>query len=270
MTRLAFVAIAVLALAGCGAAQSSAEQAVSESPEKTAEAGTSRFTVSFGESPVMSGAFDYENGSGAFAKNNDMPEMIWTREAVYTPLDFYAFGVELQGKRWIETNLQLGASPLFLPFANSPSELLGFLRAASDVEKLETGSERGVDVTRYRAQLRMDRAIEELPKDQRESMRVTIKEYWADAAEAGIPVDLAIDGEGRLRKVSMPIPEASRLTLEFYDYGAKVDVKAPPADQVLTWEEFNDAMKQACEGVDEQGFGDSDEVAACATMMFDD
>ena len=261
LARAAPTAFAILLIAGCGAAESSSE-AVADSANKTAQAGTSRLRITFDEVVTMSGAFDYESGTGVFAQNKGMPDTIWTSKAVFVSIDAYA-PIDIKGKRWIETNLVLGTTPLFQPFAGSPSELLTFVRAAGDVENVETGSERGVSVTRYRARLDLERALEELPGDERDLMRATIKQYWPEGTEGGLPVELAIDGEGRLRKVSMPIPEESRLTLEFYDYGVEVDAKAPPPEQVMSWEEFHAAMKDHCAGADEKGLGDSDEAAAC-------
>jgi hypothetical protein len=34
------------------------------------------------------------------------------------------------------------------------------------------------------------------------------------------------------------IPEDEQVVVEFYDYGVEVDAKAPPADEVITWEEM--------------------------------
>jgi hypothetical protein len=41
---------------------------------------------------------------------------------------------------------------------------------------------------------------------------------------------------GRLRRVSVTIPEDKPLVVEFYDYGVEVEAKPPPAGEVMTWE----------------------------------
>lgn len=265
MCRLLAALVIVLPLfAGCGSEATSSEQAVSDSAEKTAQAGSSRVAVSFNGSRFMTGAFDYGDGTGAFAQDGGPPTIIYTKDAAYTELaGDLRISAELEDKGWIKSDLNGGSAALFQPFAGSPTELLGFVRAASDVENIDTGQERGVEVTRYHARLDVERAVEELPEDERDRFRAMIEQYWPDGAKAGIPFELAIDHDGRLRKVTTTIPVDARLTLEFYDYGVDVDAKPPPADEVISWSELVESLRAACERVDEQGFGEGDDVAAC-------
>jgi hypothetical protein len=250
--------------AGCGSEATSSEQAVSDSAEKTAQAGSSRVAVFFDGSLFMTGALDYGDGTGAFAQDGGPPTIIYTQDAAYAELaGDLRVSAELEDKGWIKSDLNGGSAALFQPFAGSPTELLGFVRAASDVEKIDAGQERGVEVIRYHARLDVERAVEELAEDERDGVRAMIKQYWPDGAKAGIPLDLAIDREGRLRKVALTIPEDERLAVEFYDYGVEVDAKPPPADEVISWDDLVERMRAACESVDEQGFAEGDGVAAC-------
>ena len=52
---------------------------------------------------MVSGAFDYESGTGVFKSNGPMPGMIWTPDSVYTSLETHAQGLKLPGKHWSRT-----------------------------------------------------------------------------------------------------------------------------------------------------------------------
>jgi hypothetical protein len=114
-----------------------------------------------------------------------------------------------------------------------------------EVERIDTGEDRGVEVTRYKAEVGVDRAAKELPTGERGLFRRLVRQYWTDDAKSGIPFELAIDGQGRLRRVSVTIREDEPLVVEFYDYGVEVDAKPPPTDQVVTWDGMGKSIEEA-------------------------
>jgi hypothetical protein len=222
--------------AGCGSAEATRESVVADTAEKTAAAGSSRIALLVDGKQLGTAAFDYERESGIAEVDGDV-QIIYTPKATYTSLG--AIRPEAgDKKRWVEYEFSGDSRGPFYPLPGHPSDLLGFLQAASDVEKIDTGEERGVEVTRYRARLDVERALQQLPEGERDTSRQMIRQYWPDAAKAGIPFELAIDGESRLRLVSLTIPEDEALVVEFYDYGVEVDAKPPPADEVVKWEEL--------------------------------
>jgi len=241
--RRALLSIAVLLplIAGCGAAQTP-EQAVSDSPKKTAKAGTSRLAASFDGKPLVTAVLDYEEETGVVEMRGKAQQIV-TRDAVYTRITAFDLQTEKLGKKqWIRNDAASESRGLFQPIAANPAELLDLLSTASDFEKVDTGEERGVAVTRYRAKLGVERALKELPERERVVLRETIRQYWPDGAKAAIPLELAIDEKGRLSKVAVTVPDDERLVLEFYDYGVEVDPKPPPADEVVTWQELATLM----------------------------
>jgi hypothetical protein len=210
---------------------------VADSAEKTAAAGSSRIALSLDNKQLGTAAFDYEQRSGVVEVDGNV-QMIYTPETIYTSLAAIHPRAN-DRKRWVEYDLMGEARGPFNPFASNPVELLRFLKGASDVERIDTGNERGAEVTRYRARLEIDRAVNEMPAGERESVRDLVRSYWGVGAKEDIPFELAVDGDGRLRRVSVTIRENKPLDVEFYDYGVEVHAKAPPADEVITWEEFS-------------------------------
>lgn len=256
MSRLGWVAgslLATFALAGCGARSSS--NAVADSADKTSAAGSSRLELVVREGNASAtrfgGIYDYERSVGRFASTSEAKEsedegsiqLLYTEDASYINLG--AFHTKT-GKRWLKSSV--GEGELFPPFARTPADLLRFLRAASEVEKVDSEEVRGVEALHYRARLDLDRAAAEVPKKDREDVRAMFRAYWVDQKQ--VPFDLWIDGDGRLRRVQIEIPESqapsSELTLDVFEYGVAVDVKPPPADQVITEDELAQLLVGEC------------------------
>lgn len=198
--------------------------------------------MSYGGRKLATAAFDYDKQIGVVEFRGDVQQIV-TSDAVYTKLAVFDIPLEKLGKkRWVRNDDASKARGLFQPVAVRPAQLVAFLSTVSDVEKIGTGEERGVPVTRYRARLDVERALNELPERERVILGETIREYWTDGATAGIPVDLAVDAEGRLSRVTVIVPDDTPLVLEFYDYGVVVKPTAPPADEVVTWQETTDLL----------------------------
>jgi hypothetical protein len=58
-----------------------------------------------------------------------------------------------------------------------------------------------------------------------------------------IPADVWVDGKGRLRKVLLRVAAASSNTkgsvaFEYFELGARVNVEAPPASEVVDFQEL--------------------------------
>jgi hypothetical protein len=224
-----------LALAGCGVAPSP-EQALSDSTGTTAEAGSSRIAVSYDGEPFLTGTFDYQRGAGLVDGPGGLPATIITEDAVYNEISGY-------GKRhWLELPVDSGPE-LLEPFANSTKELFGFLSAAGEVERIGSGVERGEEVTRYRARVNVERALLEVPQRERAKLRALFDMYWPGSERTGIPVRLALDAEGRIRRVDLTVLDLEHV-IELYDYGVKVDAKPPPANEVISYDEIQELEQE--------------------------
>jgi hypothetical protein len=125
----------------------------------------------------------------------------------------------LDGKAWVKLDLaSLGqgadnATGGGLAQAD-PGGVLDLLRDIGDVETIGPETLRGVPTTHYRGTI--------------------------DGAPA--PVDVWVDGDGQTRKVAATVDRAGikvDTEMEYYDFGVKLDVSAPPADEVL---DFSDVF----------------------------
>jgi hypothetical protein len=139
-----------------------------------------------------------------------------------------------------------------------PTEPLEQLRSVSaDVTERGTEDVRGVRTTRYTAMIAYDKVMASLDSDQRAQLEQAAGST-VDLTSLSVPMDVWIDGEGLPRRVTLDLASMltaaaaatgtgttagvdaagmldrfSRMTIEFFDFGAPVDVAAPPAGQVV-------------------------------------
>ena len=261
-----FVPLSLLVVA-CGAAKST-NLDLGTIAGKTA-ADSSRISVSYGGKEYFVGQFDFETGIGSFRsgdrKHDDSWDQIVTAEATYTRLFFVlgaVSGSDAHSKDWVKANTSGGGDGLFGFGFSDPSAILALLKGASSVEEVDSGEERGVAVTRYRARLDLERALSQVPARDRASLRATIRQFWVDGAPDGILLELAVDRDGLLRSVEVSIPDGEALGIDFFDYGVEVNVEAPPDSEVMTWEDLFDRLQERCAKAK-----DTDEISqACVSL----
>ncbi len=277
-------ALAALLLAACGGGGSSASEApdgggavLASAAEATREAGSSRvaFTLTtdlpaeVAQDPVTftgEGEFDYTSRSGrvaydfsdllaTFGQTSSEPvEMRFLDNVFY--MKFPLLAAFLPGaKEWIEFDLEslgedagIDLSQLQQLGQSDPSQALDYLRATGQVEEVGTEQVDGVETTHYTGTIRLDAVAEQVPADQRDAVREAIEKLQQSGLEE-IPVDVWVDGDDLVRKMSMtytakvPVEgetkdASSTVTMEFSDYGVEVDVQPPPADQVTSLAEL--------------------------------
>lgn len=220
----------LLAVTGCGAQESSDPAAQAAKP--STEAGSSRIAVSYSGAPdfAVSGAMNYAEGTATITFGSG--RFIATRDAVYVQLP--ADSSPSERTLWQKVVDDPSPPTEFLhPFGGSPTKLLELIRSASDIKELDAGTERGERVTRYRARVDVDRALQQVNEGDRASLGYAIKQYWPQEGNIELPATLSIDAAGRLRRIDVRVPGKQTLTIEFYDYGVDVDAKAPPPNQVV-------------------------------------
>jgi hypothetical protein len=125
---------------------------------------------------------------------------------------------------------------------NDPRQMLDQIRAVSgDVEKLGTEEIRGVDTTKYRAEVDIRRYPDRLPPAQREQARVAVEKLVEQVGNDTYPMTLWIGDDELVRRVrieydfEIPGQEGKAsfsMTMEFFDFGAPIDVEPPPAKEV--------------------------------------
>ncbi|MEZ5098741.1 MAG: hypothetical protein R3C15_02830 [Thermoleophilia bacterium] len=237
--------------------------------DKAAEAGSARIALTStigtpqGDLTLTGeGAVDYASQTGVLTMDlsgaGGLGLPIGTGEdasidIVYDPTAVYmripALGQALGSDRpWLKMDLAslaaaqgLGGGQLSQFGSSDPTKALEFLRGASD-DFAEVGQEdvRGVAATHYRGTVSLDRIPDTVPAEQRAALEQQLA-VLKQSGVSSIPMDVWIDGEGRVVKLTQQLtltpagttePQEASTTVELYDYGTDVSVEVPPADQV--------------------------------------
>jgi hypothetical protein len=164
--------------------------------------------ASFGSHGVISGegGIDFEHQNSTFTV--DAGPMGQVEQRVVDAVMYLRMG---DGK-WTKLDLPKGAAGAGTGFSQlDPTKLLDYLRRVSNnVTNEGTETVRGVETTHYRATI-------DLP------------------GGGSLPIDVWIDDQGYARKATLnaDVSGASfNVVFEMYDFGAPVNVQAPPADEV--------------------------------------
>ena len=246
------VAAALVAAAVLSSRGGLEEDAVAAAATKTGQAGSSRVAIQLtgnvlGRDVELrgQGAFDYEAARGSFeldassVLSGAAVEVRAVDSTLYVrvppALSFFVPSV----KPWLAVRGDRSLDAFGLgELQQNPGELLGLLRASSTrVTKTGGAVVRGVDTTRYTAQLELTKALEAnagslgLTSIEREQLRRAADELRRQAKQTTLPVGVFVDGDGLVRRLTMA-SDGERVTLDFWDFGANVDVQAPPAADV--------------------------------------
>ncbi|MEQ1786182.1 MAG: hypothetical protein ABL966_03945 [Acidimicrobiales bacterium] len=134
--------------------------------------------------------------------------------------------------------------------AYDPATILEALRGVTG-EPTVVGPEvvRGVDTTRYTANLDLAEAIASAPESQRERLEAQLEQLGSLDGTA-VPVDVWIDGDGLPRRVQMDMAQmfaalgagddaVATMTMELFAFGDPVEIEVPSPDEVTP---FTDVM----------------------------
>ena len=172
---------------------------------------------------------------------------------------------ELGGKPWVKLDVSalmrkagvdVDTGSLFQGQSNDPTSGLGLLRGADNVVKIGSEQVRGEDTTHYRLDVSLDKAIADAPTPEAKDAMTKLANLYTVRT---FPVEVWLDGNGRLRRFQESLDTAIRLpaglqtqgnplqghvtiTYELFDFGSEVDTQIPPADQVT---DFAALLKQA-------------------------
>jgi hypothetical protein len=196
-------------------------------------------------------------------------EQIFEGDVIYmrTPAPAKQFGVK---KPWLRVDSKLAGQALGIDPGqlgqlgnNDPRQMLDQIRSVSgDVEKLGGEKVRGVDTTKYRAEVDIRRYPDRLPPAQREQARVAVEKLVEQTGTDTYPMTLWIGDDKLVRRVrieydfEIPGQEKKadfRMTMEFFDFGAPVDVTPPPAKDVQDLGQLAAALGQQGQGQQGQG-----------------
>lgn len=238
--------------AACGSRSVLELDPVASAAAKTDEAGSSRiaFAVTadvLGSDVTLrgSGAFDYEaergrleldasslvRGARVEVRAVDSTLYVRVPAALSLWLPSVKPWVAVRGERSLDA---FGLGEL----QQDPGKLLGLLRASSTrVTKTGTAVVRGVETTRYTAQLELTRALEAnadrlgLSERERAELRRAAEELRRQSRRTTLPVVVFVDDEGFVRRLTLAA-DGDRISVDLWDFGADVVVEAPPASDV--------------------------------------
>ena len=272
---LATLAIPLLLATACSGDDEGAEvltgesalAALQSSPDAVAEAGSGRVAMTMDmslEGEEMSMEITGEFVEDRFRMVMDMSEIAaqtgedlppgfdGTMEMIMAGTSFYLrmpFLDEMIGEEgiWVGMSLEdLGIAGDSLGLGagtNNPTSVVEMLRGSSgDVEELGTEEIRGVETTGFRAEIDIAQALEEMPDD----VRSTVEGQLGDVSGT-FPVEVWIDGDGLPRRVSMDMSElmgqmveggSVAAVMDFFDYGADIEIEEPDASKVKPFEEL--------------------------------
>lgn len=221
----------------------------------------------------MKGAFDNKAKTATMTMASDVAggsfeyEMRMIDDAVYMKMgDLGGFFQMPEGKSWIkipaEGDAAMGAMSGSQAF--EPTELLTQLESVTgSVETLGTETLDGVKTTHYKATLDSSDVAAMADKAMTNSMLDGAGDLEGDLGEAmkdvTIPLEIWIGDDGYVHQFRLTIegtdfmPGDMVMTMRFFDFGTKVDVVAPPADQVVDAKDALGGMLGDLEGAFEQG-----------------
>jgi LppX_LprAFG lipoprotein len=254
----AFVTLASPVPAGARPAADDAGR-VSKSGDELAKAGTAKFrgTTSSagggnGGAVTFDGSLDFTSRAAEYSvdaaaiglQGTGKVRTVVAGGVLYLSLDALegvdpSSSPDLAGKKWLKLDPkvfggggQIGQS--------DPNGSLDVLRGVKgDVKRVGSEKVRGARTTRYRATIDAEKAVNSAPEAQRDEVRNSIGTLGSKT----IPADVWVDGKGRLRKVRLHVAASTTttkgsVTFEYFDLGARVNVEAPAANEVVDFQDL--------------------------------
>ena len=235
--RRVLVLVVLVSLAvGCGAKKS----VLDGSADAMKDAGSSRVEMKMAPATPLpaytaTGAMDYAHNRGELVMTSpsNPKEFPGGEMNVRFFGDTTYIGFAIDGKlRWLKETDEPTGTDRFIPGigGTSPDRLLDSLvKSSKKVEILGSENVRDVSAKHYRAHLDTKKLGEDFSYNGEEAV-----------------IDVWIDADGLARRLHVPEEGAGPLVFDFYDFGAEVDVEAPPAEDVYSEKEFNKLIEKEC------------------------
>jgi hypothetical protein len=255
----AFVVASLCALCAYGASGCGTETVGAE--ELAQAATTSERTNGFrvglvGSLETAEGEFDM-TGSGVMdmrGQRGDMT-MVIRGQKVRQVMDRYVMYMQMpqlepaleDGKEWAKLDLNRYGKEMGVdigavqqPGSSDPRQMFNQLKAMSgEIEKVGTEEVRGVEATHYSGEVDIDRLHEVVPADRREAARKSIERAKEISGIGDYPLDVWVDEDDQVRRMRMQMDMkvqgqdiAFDFTMDYFDYGTRVDVQVPPENEV--------------------------------------
>lgn len=211
-----------------------------------------------------SGAVDFTQGAMQLQMNLNVDSQSVSLNALYVGQTVYIGFAQLgeiePGKTWLSLDLSslqsaAGGGPGALGSGNNPAAMLRiFAQQGSTVVPLGGSTVDGVAVQGYSVTFNPAAIKRELAND---NLPAWLRQAVSQVNLSELKGDLYVDGSGMLLRFSIGLnassgssgPVAVDESLDFSDFGTPVDVTAPPADQVVSFQQFlQDAEAAAGQG----------------------
>jgi hypothetical protein len=263
--RRALVLIVLAPLAvGCGAKPS---DNLDGTAAAFSDAASSRveIRVTSGEKTIFvaAGAFDYERDVGEL-KVRAAEEIGEPAPDIFRLIGRMVYtGWTIGGKRrWQkeEDFEPTDAEELVIPFEGGPPPdrvITLLLKTSTRTQILGNDEIRGVNTRHHLLHVDEDALLREFG----------IENALDDHAKSTLVIHAWVDEDNLVRRLLFPESNEDsgneQATMDFFDFGVKVDVEAPPKDQVLSDNAFYKLLEQDCKA---QGGNDASKGDFCAMM----
>lgn len=264
---LSAAVVAAMAFALTGRDSGSAQAAVRRAAMHTLDIGSARFTITFAltdasagdpngeglpsfqvpQQIVFHGATDYRRHLGTI--RYEVPGefesvLVYDGDTTYVKWPDAGFGLP-KDKPWVKSTG--GGSDPFDPQMRAlrdPASVLHFLRLSSSSVR-ESGTEEigATATTRYDGTLDFQKIVDQAPAAQRDELQVELDLMREDPLSVSIAYSIWVDSSDVARRVLLE-DEGGSTTIDFFDFGAPVEIDVPPPSAVLSDEEFTKLMEQ--------------------------
>jgi hypothetical protein len=228
-----------------------AQAAVTRAAARTADGGSSRFTLTWYVPGLpakevarnsVKGTMDYAHHRGQVTYSSDM-QVRNDSDVIYMrwPMPWRDEPV------WVRVPLDSSApDPLDLQSRalDNPVGLLSFLTGASD-DVRTVGSEevRGTPTTHYEGTLDLQKVVDQAPADQRAELQDTLNFIGEDMSTKG-PFGLWVDDAGVAHRLRIDETGGYSATIEYHDFGLPVVIEPPPANEIISAEQLSSELMQ--------------------------
>lgn len=195
------------------------------------------------DEPGRRGRMTMRTGSDVPAELGDFEmEMVLVDTAMYMRSPMFDQVPQISTP-WVSMDLEQagGVDPFSGGGTTDPARTLDYLRGVSgDLTEVGQAEVRGVPTLHYRATVDLERALAELPADDRAALEPAIEQTREMLSGSEFPVEVWIDGDGLPRRMEyaldVTVPGAGQssmsFSMELFDFGTAVAVEPPPPGDV--------------------------------------
>lgn len=130
---------------------------------------------------------------------------------------------------------------------SDPTQSLDYLRAAGEVEEIGSATVRGVETTQYRAEIDLERYLEQVGEESSQQAADAFRKVIELAGMKTMSMNLWVDADSLVRRMTWTQhvavepgaePTATSISMDLFDFGTEVDVVLPPDDQTSSLAEL--------------------------------